>query len=87
MKPTAPETTQETASTPEAVSSTTHSTPVSPWFSVQSAASYAAVSTDTIYKACELGELKHARIGGRRSIRIRAEWIDQWLERHVAASV
>ena len=32
-------------------------------------AEYAGVSRDTIYTACERGELHHARIGGRRSIR------------------
>jgi len=34
-------------------------------------AEYAGVSRDTIYTACERCELRHARIGGRRSIRLR----------------
>jgi len=42
----------------------------------------AGVSRDTIYTACERGELHHARISGRRSIRLKAPWIDAWLERH-----
>lgn len=53
----------------------------SPWLTVDKAADYAAVSTDTIYFACGRGELRHVRVGGRRSIRLRAEWIDAWLER------
>jgi excisionase family DNA binding protein len=40
------------------------------------------VCRDTIYTACERGELHHIRIGGRRSIRLKREWIDQWFERH-----
>lgn len=52
------------------------------WLTVQEAASYAAVSADTIYTACERNELRHARVGGRRSIRLRANWIDAWLEQH-----
>jgi excisionase family DNA binding protein len=49
---------------------------------VAESAEYAGVSRDTIYTACERGELHHARIGGRRSIRVKAQWIDAWLERH-----
>ena len=52
------------------------------WFTVTEGAEYAGVSRDTIYTACERGELRHARIGGRRSIRLKTEWIDAWLERH-----
>jgi excisionase family DNA binding protein len=54
-----------------------------PWMRVSQAAQYASVSADTIYTACERGELRHVRIGGRRSIRLRAEWIDAWLEKDV----
>jgi len=52
------------------------------WLTVAESAIYSGVSRDTIYTACERRELRHARIGGRRSIRIKAEWIDAWLERH-----
>ena len=52
------------------------------WLTVAESAEYAGVSRDTIYTACERSELHHARIGGRRSIRVKAQWIDAWLERH-----
>ena len=52
------------------------------WLTVLEGAEYAGVSRDTIYTACERSEMRHARIGGRRSIRLKAEWIDAWLERH-----
>ena len=54
----------------------------SPWLTVQEAADYASLSADTIYTACERAELRHARVSGRRTIRLRTEWIDAWLERH-----
>ena len=52
------------------------------WFNVSEAAEYAGVSRDTIYTACEQGELRSARVSGRRAIRIRPAWIDAWLERY-----
>ena len=55
------------------------------WLTVTEAAEYAGVSRDTIYTACEQRELGHARIGGRRAIRLKLQWIDAWLERHALA--
>jgi excisionase family DNA binding protein len=52
------------------------------WLTVAEGAEYAGVSRDTIYTACERRELRHARIGGRRSIRLKPAWIDEWLERY-----
>jgi excisionase family DNA binding protein len=52
------------------------------WLNVADAAEHAGVCRDTIYTAVERGELRHVRIGGRRSIRVKAVWIDEWLERH-----
>ena len=57
------------------------------WLTVAEGATYSGVSRDTIYTACERRELRHARIGGRRSIRIKPEWIDVWLERHAGGVV
>jgi excisionase family DNA binding protein len=52
------------------------------WLNVVEAAAYAGLCRDTIYTACERGALRHVRVGGRRAIRLRSEWIDEWLERH-----
>lgn len=57
------------------------------WMNVSESAEYAGVSRDTIYTAVERSELRHVRIGGRRSIRLKREWIDEWFERHTRASV
>jgi len=57
------------------------------WFTVSEGAEYAGVSRDTIYTACERREVRHARIGGRRSIRLKPEWIDAWLERHAREAI
>ena len=57
------------------------------WLTVTEGAEYAGVSRDTIYTACERGELRHARIGGRRSIRLKPEWIDAWLEQHTRGTI
>ena len=54
------------------------------WLNVGEGAEYAGLSRDTIYTACERKELGHVRVGGRRSIRLKPEWIDAWLERHAS---
>ena len=54
-----------------------------PWLTVGEAAQYAGLSRDTIYTACERREIRQVRLGGRRAIRLKPEWIDAWLERHV----
>jgi len=56
------------------------------WMTVAEGAEYAGVSRDTIYTACERREIRHARVGGRRAIRVKPEWIDEWLERHARDS-
>jgi excisionase family DNA binding protein len=54
--------------------------PPNRWLTVGEAAEHASVSKATIYEACLRGELQHARVNGRRVIRLKAEWIDAWLE-------
>jgi excisionase family DNA binding protein len=52
------------------------------WLTVAEAAEYTGLSRDTIYTACERREIRQVRLGGRRAIRLKPEWIDAWLERH-----
>jgi excisionase family DNA binding protein len=52
------------------------------WLTVAEGAEYSGVSRDTIYTACERRDLRDARVGGPRAIRLRPERIDAWLERH-----
>lgn len=52
----------------------------SPWLTVSEGATYAKVSRGVIYAECRAGRLRHARVGGRRDIRLRREWLDAWLE-------
>jgi excisionase family DNA binding protein len=57
------------------------------WLNVAEAAEYAGVSRDTIYTACEARLLRHVRVGGRRAIRLRREWLDEWFESHTRETV
>jgi len=52
------------------------------WLTVGEGADHANVSRDTIYTACERQELRHVRLSGRRTIRLKSVWIDAWLEQH-----
>lgn len=57
------------------------------WMTVADAAEQAKVSAWTIYRACELGELRHVRLGGRRAIRLTREALDDWLLQHERAAI
>lgn len=52
----------------------------SPWLTVEQAADRAQVSKRTIYNEVKAGRLRAARIGGRRELRFRAEFVDHWLD-------
>ena len=56
-------------------------TTTTPWRTVKQAAARAQVGQKTIYREIAAGRIRHARIGGRREIRLRDEWIDDYLER------
>lgn len=53
----------------------------SPWLTANQAAKRAKVGPACIYAAVRSGDLRAARIGGRRSLRFLAAWVDDWLER------
>jgi excisionase family DNA binding protein len=52
----------------------------SPWLTAEEAATRARSGVKLIYREAKAGRLRVARVGGRRDLRFRAEWIDQWLD-------
>jgi excisionase family DNA binding protein len=54
-------------------------THIDEWWTRRDAARYARVSEATIGREVRSGRLRHARVGGRRALRFRREWIDDWL--------
>lgn len=55
-------------------------TATSPWLNVDGAARRALCGPKLIYREVAAKRLRAARVGGRRELRFRPEWIDQWLE-------
>lgn len=56
------------------------STP-SPWLTTEEARLYLRVGAKVIYREAAAKRLRGARVGGRRDLRFRREWLDEWLER------
>jgi excisionase family DNA binding protein len=83
-----PDDSRERATPPDVPAAASHKNeaPAPTWLRVAEAASYAHLSADTVYTACERGELQHVRVGGRRSIRTRSQWVDAWLEKYTRGS-
>lgn len=54
----------------------------SPWLDAGQGASYARVSRKLLYRAIRSGRLRAARVGGRRQVRLRREWLDEFIEGH-----
>jgi excisionase family DNA binding protein len=52
----------------------------STWLKVPEAAERARVGTRTIYNEIAANRLRAARVGGKRSYRLLASWVDTWLE-------
>lgn len=55
-----------------------------PWMTTREGAAWARVGVKLIYREIAAKRLRHARVGGRRDIRLKAEWISQWLEASAA---
>ena len=55
-------------------------TPAYSWLRLDEAAERARVSTATLRREIRAGRLRHARVSGRKTIRLRPEWVDAWLE-------
>lgn len=53
---------------------------VAVWLTVLQAAERAQTGAKLIYREVKAGRLKAARIGGRRELRFKPEWVDFWLE-------
>lgn len=51
----------------------------SPWLTVDQGSLYANVSPKTLWRAIRAGQLRCARVSGRRAGRLLKEWIDAWL--------
>jgi excisionase family DNA binding protein len=56
------------------------------WLNVAEGAEYAGVCRDLIYDACAARRIHHIRVGGRRAIRLKREWLDAWLEKHAVVA-
>jgi excisionase family DNA binding protein len=54
---------------------------VSPtWLKIADAAKRAQCGEATIRREVRAGRLHAVKVGGRRSLRFRAEWVDEWLQ-------
>lgn len=50
------------------------------WLTVREAATYTRCGVKTLYRAIRSDQLRAARVGGRRKVIIRREWLDAYLE-------
>jgi excisionase family DNA binding protein len=50
------------------------------WLTIKQAAARAQVSDATIRREVKGRRITAARVGGRRSWRLRPEWVDEWLQ-------
>jgi excisionase family DNA binding protein len=52
----------------------------SPWLTVDEAAARAQCGKRMLYREVQAKRLRAVRVGGRRTLRFRAEWVDAWLD-------
>ena len=50
------------------------------WLTVKQAAARAQVSEATVRREVKARRMTATRVGGRRSWRLREEWVDEWLQ-------
>ena len=55
-------------------------TEADPWLTHRQGGKYVQANEATLRREIQRGRLRHARIGGRKSIRLRRSWLDAWLE-------
>jgi excisionase family DNA binding protein len=58
--------------------------PTDPWLTVADAALVAQVCEKTIRTAIKRGHLRAVRLAAGRAYRVRASWVDAWLETFAA---
>ena|ERR1700752_2839886 len=56
----------------------------STWLTLRDASARAKCGAATLRREVRTGRLRAARVGGRRALRFRAEWIDGWLQASVS---
>ena len=54
--------------------------PSDPWLTLRESGAEAKLHEATLRREIRAGRLRAARVGGRRSIRIRRSWLHAWLE-------
>ena len=64
----------------EPVSTVAAAPAVSPWLTVAEAAARAQCGAKLVYREVQAKRLRAVKVGGRRTLRFRAEWVDAWLE-------
>lgn len=58
----------------------TSAEPPDPWLTLEESAAEVRLHPATLRRELKAGRLRHARVGGRKSIRIRRSWLNAWLE-------
>jgi excisionase family DNA binding protein len=65
---------------PDRVSIASAVGPAPTWLRIPDAAKRAQCGEATIRREVRAGRLRAVKVGGRRSLRFRAEWVDEWLQ-------